>query len=99
MLLTIKAQTEAARALACWIGFHLDIAEKHPDPAEREAAEDLVALMTPVLKSAFTDCGFEAANLGVQIMGGHGYIRENGMGQLVPDSRIGQSDEGANGIP
>src|SRR5437764_3140253 len=64
MLLTIKAQTEAARALACWIGFHLDIAEKHPDPAEREAAEDLVALMTPVLKSAFTDGCFDSANLG-----------------------------------
>jgi alkylation response protein AidB-like acyl-CoA dehydrogenase len=98
MLLTIKAQTEAARALACWIGFHLDIAEKHPDPAERAAAEDLVALMTPVLKSAFTDGGFDAANLGVQIMGGHGYIRENGMEQLVRDSRIAQIYEGANGI-
>jgi alkylation response protein AidB-like acyl-CoA dehydrogenase len=98
MLLTMKAQNEAARALACWIGLHLDIAEKHPDPAEREAAEDLVALMTPVLKSAFTDGGFEAANLGVQIMGGHGYIRENGMEQLVRDSRIAQIYEGANGI-
>ena len=98
MLLTIKAQTEAARSLACWIGCHLDIAEKHPDPAEREAAEDLVALMTPVLKSAFTDGGFDSANLGVQIMGGHGYIRENGMEQLVRDSRIAQIYEGANGI-
>jgi alkylation response protein AidB-like acyl-CoA dehydrogenase len=98
MLLTMKAQNEAARALACWIGLHLDIAEKHPDPGEREAAEDLVALMTPVLKSAFTDGGFEAANLGVQIMGGHGYIRENGMEQLVRDARIAQIYEGANGI-
>src|SRR6266404_4451751 len=98
MLLTIKAQTEAARALACWIGFHLDVAEKHPDAAEREAAEDLVALMTPVLKSALTDGGFDAANLGVQIMGGHGYIREHGMEQLVRDSRIAQIYEGANGI-
>src|SRR6266851_4289967 len=76
----------------------LDVAEKHPDAAEREAAEDLVALMTPVLKSALTDGGFDAANLGVQIMGGHGYIRENGMEQLVRDARIAQIYEGANGI-
>jgi alkylation response protein AidB-like acyl-CoA dehydrogenase len=98
MLLTMKAQNEAARALACWIGFHIDIAEKHPDPAEREAAEDLVALLTPVLKSHLTDGGFAAANLGVQIMGGHGYIREYGMEQLVRDARIAQIYEGANGI-
>jgi alkylation response protein AidB-like acyl-CoA dehydrogenase len=98
MLLTMKAQNEAARALACWIGFNIDIAEKHPDVAERDAAEDLVALMTPVLKSHFTDAGFEAANLGVQVMGGHGYIREQGMEQLVRDARIAQIYEGANGI-
>ena len=98
MLLTMKAQNEAARALACWIGFNIDIAEKHPDAAERDAAEDPVALMTPVLKSHLTDAGFEAANLGVQVMGGHGYIREQGMEQLVRDARIAQIYEGANGI-
>ncbi|HZS82501.1 MAG TPA: acyl-CoA dehydrogenase C-terminal domain-containing protein [Stellaceae bacterium] len=98
MLLIMKAQNEAARALAAWIGIHIDIAEKHPDPAEREAAEDLVALMTPILKSQFTDGGFAVANLGVQIMGGHGYIREQGMEQLVRDARITQIYEGANGI-
>jgi hypothetical protein len=98
MLLTMKAHNEASRALACWVGIHIDIAERHPDPAEREAAEDLVALMTPILKSHLTDGGSEAANLGVQIMGGHGYIRENGMEQLVRDARITQIYEGANGI-
>jgi alkylation response protein AidB-like acyl-CoA dehydrogenase len=98
MLLTMKAHNEAARALASWIGLSIDVAEKHPDGAEREAAEDLVALMTPVLKSYFTDSGFAAANLGVQIMGGHGYIREYGMEQLVRDARIAQIYEGANGI-
>jgi alkylation response protein AidB-like acyl-CoA dehydrogenase len=98
MLLTMKAHNEASRALACWVGLHIDIAERHPDPAEREAAEDLVALMTPILKSYLTDGGSEAANLGVQIMGGHGYIRENGMEQLVRDARITQIYEGANGI-
>jgi hypothetical protein len=98
MLLTMKAQNEASRALACWVGLHIDIAERHPDAAEREAAEDLVALMTPILKSYLTDGGSEAANFGVQIMGGHGYIRENGMEQLVRDARITQIYEGANGI-
>jgi alkylation response protein AidB-like acyl-CoA dehydrogenase len=98
MLLTMKAHNEGSRALACWIGLQIDIAERHPDLAEREAAEDLVALMTPILKSHLTDGGSEAANLGVQIMGGHGYIRENGMEQLVRDARITQIYEGANGI-
>lgn len=98
MLLTMKAHNESARALAAWIGFHIDIAERHPDLVEREAAEDLVALMTPILKSHFTDIGFATANLGMQIMGGHGYIRENGMEQLVRDARITQIYEGANGI-
>ncbi len=98
MLLTMKAQNEAARALAAWIGINIDVSEKHPDPAERDAAEDLVALMTPILKSQFTDGGFAAANLGVQILGGHGYIREHGMEQLVRDARITQIYEGANGI-
>jgi alkylation response protein AidB-like acyl-CoA dehydrogenase len=98
MLLTMKAQNEAARALACWIGIAIDTAERHPDPGAREAAEDLVALMTPILKSQLTDGGFAAANLGVQVMGGHGYIREQGMEQLVRDARITQIYEGANGI-
>jgi hypothetical protein len=54
--------------------------------------------MTPVVKSFFTDYGFEATNLGLQIFGGHGYIREHGMEQLVRDARIGQLYEGTNGI-
>ncbi len=98
MLLTMRAQVQAARALAYWVGIESDKARKHPDPAAREAADDLVALMTPVIKAAFTDLGFEAANLAVQTYGGHGYIRENGVEQLVRDARITQLYEGANGI-
>jgi hypothetical protein len=98
MLLTMKATNEAARALAAWTAIELDIAEKHPDPERREEAEDLVALLTPIIKASFTDAGFAAANLGVQVMGGHGYIREHGMEQLVRDARIAQLYEGANGI-
>jgi alkylation response protein AidB-like acyl-CoA dehydrogenase len=98
MLLTMKATNEAARAIAAWIGMEIDIAEKHADPERRQAAEDLVALLTPIIKAYFTDSGFAVANLGVQVMGGHGYIREHGMEQLVRDARITQLYEGANGI-
>jgi alkylation response protein AidB-like acyl-CoA dehydrogenase len=98
MLLTMRATTEGARALAYWIGIAIDRAGRDPDPAARQAADDLVALMTPIIKAYFTDQGSACANLGVQIMGGHGYIREWGMEQLVRDARITQLYEGANGI-
>jgi 3-(methylsulfanyl)propanoyl-CoA dehydrogenase len=98
MLLTMRATTEGARALAYWIGMAIDRAAKDPDPAARQAADDLVALMTPIIKAYFTDQGSAVANLGVQVMGGHGYIREWGMEQLVRDARITQLYEGANGI-
>ena len=75
-----------------------DVAAKHPDAETRQEADDLVALMTPIIKAFFTDYGFEATNLGVQVLGGHGYIREWGMEQLVRDARITQLYEGANGI-
>jgi alkylation response protein AidB-like acyl-CoA dehydrogenase len=97
-LLTMRAYNEGARALAAWIGLAIDRAERHPDPAARQEADDLVALMTPILKAFFTDYGFEATNLGVQVYGGHGYVREYGMEQFVRDARITQIYEGANGI-
>ena len=78
-----------------WTSTH---ASRHPDPAERQAADDLVALMTPVVKAFFTDIGFEVTNLGVQVFGGHGYIREYGMEQFVRDARIAQIYEGTNGV-
>ena len=98
MLLTARALNEGARALAYWVALQLDIARKHPDPAVRRDADELVQLMTPIIKAFFTDYGFEATNLAVQVHGGHGYIREHGMEQLVRDARISQIYEGANGI-
>ena len=99
MLLTMRAYTEGCRALAVWVGAQLDMPKQHPDRAERGSeAEDFVALMTPVVKALLTDLGFEATNLGVQVYGGHGYIRENGMEQYVRDARIAQIYEGTNGI-
>ncbi len=98
MLLTMKSITEGIRAMAYWIGLQIDLAQHHPDEKAREAAQDLTELLTPIAKAFFTDHGFAATNLGVQIYGGHGYIREHGMEQFVRDARIGQLYEGANGV-
>ena len=98
MLLRIKANTEGGRAMATWLSMSLDKSMKHPDPQVRQDADDLVQLMTPILKAYLTDSASEAANLGVQTMGGHGFIKEWGMEQLVRDSRIAQLYEGTNGI-
>lgn len=98
MLLTMKAGIEGARALAYWTAVNIDAARRHPSADSRQEADELVQLLTPMIKACLTDLGFEAANLGVQIFGGHGYIRDNGMEQLVRDSRIAQIYEGTNGI-
>jgi alkylation response protein AidB-like acyl-CoA dehydrogenase len=98
MLLTLRAYTEGMRALAAWVGVELDKESRHPDPGIRQQAEDFVALLTPVVKAFFTDLGFEATNLAMQVYGGHGYIREHGIEQFVRDARIAQIYEGANGI-
>jgi alkylation response protein AidB-like acyl-CoA dehydrogenase len=98
MLMTMRAHIEAMRALAYWVGTLIDVEERHPDPARREEAADLVALMTPVIKAFCTDTGFEITNLALQCFGGHGYIREYGMEQFVRDARIAQIYEGTNGV-
>jgi len=98
MLLTMRAFNEGARALAAWVGLNLDLAHKHPDPRARRDADDLVALLTPVIKAYFTDFGYECVNTGQQCFGGSGYIVETGMEQFVRDARISQIYEGANGI-
>jgi alkylation response protein AidB-like acyl-CoA dehydrogenase len=97
-LMTIRAFNEGARALSLWVGTHIDMQEKHTDPAVIQDADDFVALMTPIVKAYFTDMGFECTNMALQIYGGHGYIREYGMEQFVRDARIAQIYEGANGI-
>ena len=97
-LLTMKAYNEGCRALAYHTAKQIDLSEHHEDPAVRQEADDYVALMTPVIKAFFTDMGFDSTNIGMQIMGGYGYIREYGMEQLSRDARIAQIYEGANGI-
>ena len=73
MLMRMKANNEGGRAMAAWIALNIDKSLKHADPEIREQADDFVQLMTPIIKSYMTDAGSEAANLGVQTMGGHGY--------------------------
>jgi len=97
MLLTQRAYAEGCRALGAWVARHLDL-HHHPDATMRQQAEEFVSLMTPVVKALLTDLGSEAANLGVQVFGGHGYIREHGMEQYVRDARIAQIYEGTNGV-
>lgn len=98
MLLTMRAWTEAGRALSGYVAIQLDTAHFHPDQQQRDRADKLVALLTPVAKTAFTDKGFDVCVLGQQVLGGHGYVREWGLEQNVRDARIAQIYEGANGI-
>ncbi|WP_417810259.1 acyl-CoA dehydrogenase C-terminal domain-containing protein [Thalassospira alkalitolerans] len=98
MLLTARATNEGCRAMGMWVARALDTAKHHTDPVKREEAEEFVQLMTPIVKALFTDWGFDNTNLGVQVFGGHGYIREWGMEQYVRDARIAQIYEGTNGI-
>jgi hypothetical protein len=98
MLLTMRAQIEGCRALAMWTALEQDVAHRHPDPAERQAADDFVQLITPVVKAYLTDMGWDSTAMGMQVLGGHGYIREWGMEQYVRDARIAQIYEGTNGI-
>jgi hypothetical protein len=98
MLLSIRGFVESARALAGWVPLQLDRAHARPDESERARADAFVALLTPVVKSAYTDLGFESAVTAQQVFGGHGYIREWGMEQFVRDARIAQIYEGTNGV-
>lgn len=98
MLLTMRAYTEGCRAFGGWVAKALDVAHGHKDAEKRQEAEDFVALMTPIVKALFTDLGYECTNTGMQVFGGHGFIREHGMEQFVRDCRIAQLYEGTNGI-
>lgn len=98
MLLKQASFLEGARAMALWVAVLLDTTHRADDPAQAKQAGVLASLLTPVVKAFFTDRSFESANLAVQIYGGHGYIRDNGVEQHVRDARIFQLYEGANGI-
>jgi alkylation response protein AidB-like acyl-CoA dehydrogenase len=98
MLMDAKAFTEGFRALVLWTAMQLDLSHAAESEAERADAEALVSLLTPVLKAYGTDRGFETAVSMQQVFGGHGYIAEWGMEQIVRDARVPMLYEGANGV-
>lgn len=98
MLMDAKAYTEGMRALVLWGALQVDLTHKAASEAERQQADDLIGLLTPVIKGYGTDKGYAAATDMQQIWGGHGYIAENGMDQFVRDARITMIYEGANGV-
>ena len=98
MLLTQKAFAEGSRAFLYLLCKQVDIIDRSPDAEARKQAEDLMALLTPIAKAFVTEVGYESANLGVQVLGGHGYVRDNGMEQIVRDTRIALLYEGTSAI-
>jgi alkylation response protein AidB-like acyl-CoA dehydrogenase len=98
MLLTMRAQIAAMRALAYWTAAALDRSERHPDAATREEATDRVALLTPLVKAWLTDLAQEIAANAVLVHGGVGYVEETGVAQHFRDARILAIYEGTNGI-
>ena len=97
MLLTQKALAEGSRAFIYFLAQQGDVVARGGEE-DAKAADDMMALLTPIAKAFVTELGFEAANHGVQVFGGHGFIREWGMEQIVRDSRIAMLYEGTTGI-
>jgi alkylation response protein AidB-like acyl-CoA dehydrogenase len=98
MLMLMKSQTEAARALAYVVASAMDAMQRHPDPETRKRNQAFVDLMIPVVKGWSTETGIEVASLGVQIHGGMGFIEETGAAQHLRDARITTIYEGTTGI-
>ncbi|HSO43030.1 MAG TPA: acyl-CoA dehydrogenase [Rhodospirillales bacterium] len=98
MLMSMKSQTEAGRALAYAVAADADIAERHPDPEVSRRHLRMVDLLTPVVKAWSTDVGIEVASTAIQVYGGMGYIEESGVPQHLRDARIAAIYEGTNGI-
>ncbi|MDK2761526.1 MAG: acyl-CoA dehydrogenase C-terminal domain-containing protein [Sphingopyxis sp.] len=98
MLMDGKATVEGLRALCTWGALQVDLAHLAESEADRQRADDLVSLLTPVIKGFGTDKGYDVATNAQQVFGGHGYIEEQGMSQYVRDARITMIYEGANGV-
>jgi alkylation response protein AidB-like acyl-CoA dehydrogenase len=97
-LLTARAWAEGGRAFAYWLGMMADQQHHHPDAAERQFGADMLALMTPVAKAFLTDNAFDGVSQCLQVFGGHGYIHESGMEQMLRDARINMIYEGTNAV-
>jgi len=98
LLLDQKSFVDGGRTFLSWVAMLLDAEKRHADPAMREKAADMVALLTPVVKGFLTEEGYRLAGQAQQVFGGHGYIEETGMSQFVRDARITMIYEGATGV-
>ncbi|MDC1033269.1 acyl-CoA dehydrogenase family protein [Candidatus Pelagibacter sp.] len=97
-LLNMKSIIEGERALCFWLSQQTEVSLNHPDDKVRQEASDFVSLMTPVVKSLFTDLGMEITNDAMQIHGGYGYTKDQGIEQLYRDNRITPIYEGTNSV-
>jgi len=97
-LLTMKSISEGERMMSYWAGMLLDLSERGDDKATRKQAEDVLSLLTPILKAHFSDNAVNTTSMGMQVFGGHGFIEEYGMAQFMRDARITRTYEGTNGI-
>jgi alkylation response protein AidB-like acyl-CoA dehydrogenase len=98
MLMSMRAQNEAMRALAYFAAATLDKARHHPDPAEKRRSQGLLDLLTPIVKGWCTEQGVEVASTGIQVHGGMGFVEETGAAQYLRDARITTIYEGTTGI-
>ena len=98
LLLTCRALSEGGRALALHAVSLVDVLERSQDAAERQAADELLGFLTPIVKGMLTEWAVECTYHALQVFGGHGYIRENGMEQLARDARITTLYEGTTQI-
>ena len=98
MLMRMRCLVEGGRAMVLWAAKIHDMSLKHPDAKKKKEAGELLEMLTPIVKAFLTDAGSEVCNIGIHVYGGHGYIQEHGMEQLIRDARIGTIWEGTNGI-
>ncbi len=97
-LMTMKSLIEGQRSLAFWLSQQVDVSLNHSNDKIRKEADDMVSLMTPVVKSFFSDTGMEITNEAIQVFGGYGYTRDQGIEQLYRDNRITPIYEGTNSV-
>ena len=97
-LMNMKSIIEGQRSLAFWLSQQIDVSMSHSDNEVRKNADEIVSLITPVVKSFFTDMGVEITNEAIQVFGGYGYTKDQGIEQLYRDNRITPIYEGTNSV-
>ena len=97
-LMNMKSLIEGQRSLSFWVSQQIDVSLNHPDKKIKDTANEFVSLMTPVIKSFFTDTGVEITNDAIQVFGGYGYTKDQGIEQLFRDNRITPIYEGTNSV-